>query len=134
MATLQTFHIFINIKKMKKTNKETLRMQMLAGVITEGQYKKMLNENISDLKVEWTPEYLENKKKDRNFYYEKGLSDTFEIINGEKIKEIVGYFEDEEGDEDQAVIGFISSTTGRDIESYSEDELDDAFMNALKLT
>lgn len=27
-------------------NKETLRMQMLAGIITEGQYKKILNENI----------------------------------------------------------------------------------------
>ena len=26
-------------------NKETLRMQMLAGIITEGQYKSMLNEN-----------------------------------------------------------------------------------------
>ncbi len=29
-------------------NKETLRMQMLAGVITESQYKQRLNENISD--------------------------------------------------------------------------------------
>jgi len=28
-------------------NKETLRMQMLAGIITEGQYKAMLNENAS---------------------------------------------------------------------------------------
>ena len=26
-------------------DKETLRMQMLAGIITEGQYKNMLNEN-----------------------------------------------------------------------------------------
>jgi hypothetical protein len=25
-------------------NKETLRMQMLAGIITEGQYKEKLNE------------------------------------------------------------------------------------------
>jgi hypothetical protein len=34
---------------MKKVNKETLRMQMLAGIITEGQYKEMLNEeNIAD--------------------------------------------------------------------------------------
>ncbi len=30
---------------MKKVNKETLRMQMLAGIITEGQYKAKLNEN-----------------------------------------------------------------------------------------
>jgi len=26
-------------------NKETLRMQMLAGIITEGQYKEKINEN-----------------------------------------------------------------------------------------
>ena len=31
---------------MKKVNKEQLRMQMLAGIITEGQYKAKLNENI----------------------------------------------------------------------------------------
>jgi hypothetical protein len=29
-------------------NKETLRMQMLAGVITESQYKQRLNESIED--------------------------------------------------------------------------------------
>jgi hypothetical protein len=33
---------------MKKTNKETLRMQMLAGIITEGQYKAKLNEDNTD--------------------------------------------------------------------------------------
>jgi hypothetical protein len=31
-------------------NKETLRMQMLAGIITEGQYKQKLNESYSKLK------------------------------------------------------------------------------------
>jgi len=36
-------------KNLDKMNKETLRMQMLAGIITEGQYKAMLNEgNIAD--------------------------------------------------------------------------------------
>ena len=34
--------------KTKNMNNETLRMQMLAGIITEGQYKAMLNENIED--------------------------------------------------------------------------------------
>jgi hypothetical protein len=29
-------------------NKEQLRMQMLAGIITEGKYKTMLNENVED--------------------------------------------------------------------------------------
>jgi len=30
-------------------NKETLRMQMLAGIITEGEYKVKLNESVEDL-------------------------------------------------------------------------------------
>ena len=33
---------------MKKVNKETLRMQMLAGIITESQYKAKLNENVDN--------------------------------------------------------------------------------------
>ena len=33
---------------MKKVNKETLRMQMLAGIITEGQYKAKLNEEMGE--------------------------------------------------------------------------------------
>jgi hypothetical protein len=41
---------------MKKVNKETLRMQMLAGIITEGQYKAKLNEEKAYI------EYSENNK------------------------------------------------------------------------
>jgi hypothetical protein len=50
-------------------NKEQLRMQMLAGIITEGQYKAMLNENWwdeedEDEDVEWkdypTPSWFDN--------------------------------------------------------------------------
>jgi hypothetical protein len=37
---------------MKKTNKETLRMQMLAGIITESQYKAKLNEDNNIIDVE----------------------------------------------------------------------------------
>ena len=106
-------------------NKETLRMQMLSGIITEGEYKAKLNENISDLEVKWLKDNLEE-------YYEKGLADDFKTIDGKKVKEIVGYFEDEDGDEDFDIIGIISSKTGKDLEFYSEDELDDAFMNALE--
>ena len=122
---------------MKKVNKEQLRMQMLAGIITEGQYKAKLNEDISDLKVEWTPEYLENRKKDRNFYDEKGLTNDFQMRDGKKVKEIIGYYIPEDAknpsDEEFDIIGYIYSISGKDIESYSEDELDDAFMNALKI-
>jgi hypothetical protein len=99
-------------------------MQMLSGIITEGEYKAKLNENISDLEVKWLKDNLEK-------YYEKGLADDFETMDGKKVKEIIGYFEDEDGDEDADIIGIISSKTGNDIESYSEDDLDDAFMNAL---
>ena len=35
-----------NTLKENKMNKEQLRMQMLAGIITEGQYKAKLNENM----------------------------------------------------------------------------------------
>jgi hypothetical protein len=34
--------------KLNKMNKETLRMQMLAGLITESEYKGGLNEIIQD--------------------------------------------------------------------------------------
>jgi hypothetical protein len=45
---------------MKKVNKETLRMQMLAGIITEGQYKAKLNENeLNTLKQAIQQEYPE---------------------------------------------------------------------------
>jgi hypothetical protein len=36
-----------NYKTLNNMNKETFRMQMLAGIITEGQYKAKLNENES---------------------------------------------------------------------------------------
>jgi hypothetical protein len=42
-------------------NKETLRMQMLAGIITEGQYKEKLNEN-----------------KEKDEYYEKLRRDSID--------------------------------------------------------
>jgi hypothetical protein len=83
-----------------------------------------LNENLSDLEVKWLKDNLEK-------YYEKGLADDFKTMDGKKVKEIIGYFEDEDGDEDADIIGIISSKTGNDIGSYSEDDLDDAFMNAL---
>jgi hypothetical protein len=45
---------------MKKINKETLRMQMLAGIITESQYKAKLNENeLNTLKQTIQQEYPE---------------------------------------------------------------------------
>jgi hypothetical protein len=117
-------------------NKETLRMQMLAGIITESQYKVKLNENITELEVKWTPEYYERYEKyGDEAYDEKGLANRFQMRDGKKVKEIIGYYVPEdaekENDEEFDIIGYIYSTSGKDIESYSEDELDDTFMNAL---
>jgi hypothetical protein len=85
-------------------NKEQLRMQMLAGIITEGQYKKMLNEAFindkgeledfdfeDDLVVKYTPEYYQNEKSYKFFYCEKGLADDFDTEDSKKVKYIVGY-------------------------------------------
>jgi hypothetical protein len=117
-------------------NKEQLRMQMLAGIITESEYKVKLNENITELEVKWTPEYYEaTEKYGDEAYDEKGLTDGFQMRDGKKVKEIIGYYVPEgaknPSDEEFDIIGYIYSTSGKDIESYSEDELDDAFMNAL---
>jgi hypothetical protein len=82
----------------------------------------------SDLAVKWTPEYYKAT--------EKGLASGFKMKDDEKIKEIVGYYVPEYAergnDEEFDIIGYIYSTSGKDIESYSEDELDDAFVDALK--
>ena len=51
-------------------NKEQLRMQMLAGIITEGQYKEILNEGIyllfnkSDGKLKNTMKTPDSKEND----------------------------------------------------------------------
>ena len=55
-------------------NKETLRMQMLAGVITEGQYKEKLTEEASNDVEEYLKHHFE-------VYLEGG--DTFEEEPGE---------------------------------------------------
>lgn len=123
-------------KNQDKMTQEQLRMQMLAGIITESQYKTKLNENISDLAVKWTPEYYEaTEKYGDEAYDEKGLTNGFKMRDGKKVKEIIGYYVPEDAknpnDEEFDIIGYIYSISGKDIESYSEDELDDAFMNAL---
>jgi hypothetical protein len=114
-------------------DKQLLHMQKLAGLITESEYNEQMNKvGATGLRVEWTPEYnaATNEYGDEA-YHEKGLADGFEMINDEKVKEIIGYFYDEDEEEDYDVIGYIKAGNDEDIESYSDDELDDAFMNAL---
>jgi hypothetical protein len=66
--------------------------------------------------------------KDKDNYDEKGLADGFDEKEGKKVKFIVGYDDMDEMDD----IGYIYSKSGKDIETdYTEDDLDDAFMNSL---
>jgi hypothetical protein len=69
-------------------NKEFLHMQMLAGIITEGEYKAQMNEEISDD----VKQYLNNAFE---VYLEGG--DTFEEEPGETHTFIMG--SDEFGDD-----------------------------------
>ena len=52
-------------------NKETLRMQMLAGIITEGQYKAKLNENIEN----WGNEIDDDGNSEENYRTKPSLAD-----------------------------------------------------------
>jgi hypothetical protein len=172
-------------------NEEFLKMQKLAGLITESEYKAKLNENVTaeelyqmfkdedllndrreydaedfmwsypdlsqeeaeklekmlqdpsklnenkseDLEVKWTPEYYKNKEEYvEGYYHEMGLVNApYAMVGNKKVKEIVGYFYDDEENEDEEIIGYIFSKSGKDIESYSGDELDDAFMKAVDI-
>jgi hypothetical protein len=116
--------------KKQLINEQFRRMQKIAGLITENES----NES-SDLEVKWAPEYYKNTKEyGGDAYHEMGLVDApYAMVGDKKVKEIVGYFYDEDEEEDEEIIGYIFSKSGKDIESYSEDELDDAFMKAVDI-
>ena len=65
-------------------NKEQLRMQMLAGVITEGQYKAKLNENID----KWGKEVDDRGNSEENHRTKPSLAD----FNNEE--EYIAYMEE----------------------------------------
>jgi hypothetical protein len=98
-----------------------LYMQKLAGLITEGHLnrKKSIAEGMDENLV---VTYIKNKAD----YPEKGLADGFHEYEGKTVKYIVGYDENDEYDE----IGYIYAKNN-DIKSYSDDELDNAFMISL---
>jgi hypothetical protein len=68
-------------------------------------------------------------------YHEKGLEPGFGEKDGKKVKQIIGYYIPEgatrENEEHAEIIGYIYSKSGGDIESYSEDELTNAFYGGL---
>jgi hypothetical protein len=111
-----------------RVDESFLYMQKLAGLITEGQYqakKKVLNRKKSiaeGMDENLVVTYIKNKAD----YPEKGLADGFHEYEGKTVKYIVGYDENDEYDE----IGYIYAKNN-DIKSYSDDELDNAFMISL---
>ena len=123
-------------KRIMKESLEILKMKKLAGLLSEGQYSKALlremEETSEGIKVEWSKDKLKDIFM-TDKYYEKGLLDTSTMMGGKKVKEIVGYFEDENGEEDEETIGYVYSTSG-DIDMISQDTLWDAFYNSLTST
>jgi hypothetical protein len=69
-------------KNLNKMNKETLRMQMLAGIITEGQYKAKLNENIK---------YTEDEAS-KLFDYHERTGMLPQDMTSEEYDEIMSYY------------------------------------------
>jgi hypothetical protein len=112
---------------------EILKMKKLAGLLTEGEYAKALlremEETTEGIEVEWAKDKLKDIFM-TDKYYEKGLLDASSMMDGKKVKEIVGYFDDENGNEEVETIGYVYSTSG-DIDKISQDTLDDAFYNSL---
>jgi hypothetical protein len=117
-------------------NSEFKRMMELAG-LSEIKINKPKKSRIrvGEFYVEFTPEYYKNIEEYGDmFYYEKGLTNKPEIRNGKKVRGITAYYEyedDAELVEDFDTIGYIYPVSEKDIESYSEDELDDAFIKAI---
>jgi hypothetical protein len=120
-------------KTIMKESLEILKMKKLAGLLTEGEYAKALLREIEEttegIKVEWAKDKLKDIFM-TDKYYEKGLLDASSMMDGKKVKEIVGYFDDENGNEEVETIGYVYSTSG-DIDKISQDTLDDTFYNSL---
>ena len=108
-----------------------------ATSVTEAEIQEIIsedtiNENVSDLELSWTSKYSENP----DLYFEKGLADGFENVDGKEVKTIVGYYIPEDGenqsDEETEDIGYIYSKSGKDLSSYSDEDFDQIFMSSLQ--
>ena len=74
---------------------EQLRMQMLAGIITEGQYKDMLNENEEYVPYQFDDEkgkelYLKYNKSYENPSWNDGEYENSKEINLQTLLDITG--------------------------------------------
>jgi len=96
--------------------------------ITSGTISSFTNFMRSGIDQESQSDLVVTYYKDKDNYDEKGLADGFHEEEGKKVKFIIGYDDMDEMDD----IGYIYSKSGKDIETdYTEDDLDDAFMNSL---
>ena len=109
----------------KKMTKEKLKAQIKEMILAELNEDSVKDINITndssdynfyESKIAEAEGDMQNLKfnwliKDEDFYKydEKGVADGLDVKDGKKVKEIVGYFEDEDGDEDFDVIAYISS-------------------------
>ena len=126
-------------------DKETLRMQMLAGVITEGQYKEKLQENIYDLTsfhkgshstgrpdfnkmtADEIEDYLEKDKDNPGGLYGRSLSIVKHILDKKRKEET----EKESLNEHYVAGGIVGIGAINQIPSRAKADYEDAFEHFL---
>ena len=76
-------------------NKETLRMQMLAGLITESEYKAKLNENIEDYygEIQSAEDEFAGGMETGDYTKEEYLNDLLDASN-EELEDFQGGYYD----------------------------------------
>ena len=103
-------------KNLNKMNKEQLRMQMLAGIITEGQYKVKLNENDN---YELVKQEFKNSPNNASYDQVLDVINSFEGAGDEeKIKSnFISRFSDSPSISKEEYMDFISQFYGEEIDS-----------------
>jgi hypothetical protein len=107
----------IEKEKMTKSKLKEQIKEMILAELNEEEFVDDTNAyNPTESKIAEVEGDMQNLKfnwliKDEDFYKydEKGVADGLEVRDGKKVKEIIGYFEDEDGEEDFDVIAYISS-------------------------
>jgi hypothetical protein len=107
-------------------NKETLRMQMLAGLITESQYKQKLNEESTNIKDLDIMSFLNSNKTELINKLAQHFSWDDDDIEEMSEEEIVSGA-DENGNEDEEIVGL--GLTGLDF-SFKPEKVRDTYGDA----
>jgi hypothetical protein len=103
-------------KNLNKMTQEQLRMQMLAGIITEGQYKEKLNENNN---YELVKQEFENSPNNASYDQVLNVINSFEGAGDEEeIKSnFISRFSDSPSISKEEYMNFISQFYGEEIDS-----------------